>query len=71
MLEQWEYKVIYINAQGWTSSGLPADLNEQIDKLGAEGWELVSTQAIVQPSWFWSAGKTAGLVGFFKRRLSA
>ena len=26
---------------------------------------------IIRPSWFWGAGTTVGLVGFFKRRLPA
>ncbi len=69
MSERWEYKIVYFSAERWTRTGLPADMNEQFDKFGAEGWELVGTEAIIRPSWFWSAGKTVGVVGYFKRRL--
>ncbi len=70
MPERWEYKLIHVNAERWTSTGLPADLNEHFDRYGAEGWELVGTESIIRPSVFWSAGKTVGIVGFFKRRIS-
>ena len=69
MVERWEYKIIHFSTERWTATGLPADLNEQFDAFGADGWELVGTEAIIQPSWFSSAGKTVGVVGYFKRRL--
>ena len=69
MAERWEYKIVHISAERWTGTGLPPDLNEQFDKFGSEGWELVGTEAIIRPSWFWSAGHTVGIVGFFKRPL--
>ncbi len=68
MAERWEYKVIYFSADRWTSIGLPSDLNEKIDGYGAEGWELVGTEAVIRPNWVGCASKTVGIVGFFKRR---
>jgi hypothetical protein len=68
MGERWEYKIIHVSAERWTSTGLPGDLNDQFDRFGADGWELVATEAITRPSWFGQAGTTAGIVGFFKRR---
>lgn len=68
MNERWEYKVIYIGVERWTKTGLPADINEKIDGYGADGWELVGTEAIISPAWFWEASKTVGIVAFFKRR---
>jgi len=35
----------------------------------SEGWELVGTQSIVRPAFFWHGSKTVSVVGFFKRRL--
>jgi hypothetical protein len=68
MDECWEYKIVHVSADRWTRTGLPADVNEQFDKFGAEGWELVGTEGIIRPSRFWPGGKTVGIVGFFKRR---
>ena len=39
MTQQWEYKVIHINAQQWTGSGLPNNLNDTLDELGADSHE--------------------------------
>lgn len=69
MGERWEYKIVHVPADRWTGTGLPADVNQEFDRLGADRWELVGTESIIRPSAFWSAGKTVGVVGFFKRRL--
>jgi hypothetical protein len=69
MGERWEYKIVYFSAERWTSTGLPSDINERFDEFGAQGWELVGTEAIIRPSWFLSAGTTVGIVGYFKRGL--
>jgi len=67
--EKWEYKIISVNAERWTGTGLPAHINETFDEYGAEGWELVGTESIVRPAWFYGGSKTVEVVGFFKRRL--
>jgi hypothetical protein len=69
MRDRWEYKIVHVVADRWTGTGLPSDLNQEFDKLGADGWELVATDAIIRPNWFGFAGTTVGLVGFFKRPL--
>jgi Domain of unknown function (DUF4177) len=69
MDERWEYKIIAVSADQGTSTGLPSNVNEECDKLGADGWELVATAAIIRPGWLPSAAKTVRIVCFFKRRL--
>jgi hypothetical protein len=68
MDERWEYKILYVSAVRWTGTGLPTDFNEEFDRLGSDGWELVGTQGIIRPTLFRSA-QTVGLVAFFKRRV--
>ena len=68
MAEMWEYKIVYFSCERWTSTGLPTDINERFDEFGKQGWELVGTEGIIRPSWVWST-TTAGIVGYFKRRL--
>ena len=68
MLQQWEYKVIHINAQQWTGSGLPNNLNDTLDELGAEGWELVGTEGLQRTSLLmWGGSRTVGMIAYFKR----
>jgi len=69
MSERWEYKIVHFNANQWTSTGLPTDFNEKFDEFGAEGWELVGTEAIVRRVFFGYGSNTVGIVAFFKRPL--
>jgi hypothetical protein len=64
----WDYKVVYIDATGWTWSGLPNDVNEQFDKWGAMGWEFVRTEPIIRRGW--TGTYTAGILAFFKRQIT-
>jgi hypothetical protein len=68
MDDRWEHKIIHVSADQRTTTGLPSDLNEHFDQFGADGWELVATEAIVRPG-FLSAANTVAILGFFKRRL--
>ena len=67
---KWEYKVVYIDTARWTSTGLPGDVNEQFDKWGADGWELVRTESVLHSGWGWGT-YTAGIIAFFKRPVAA
>lgn len=70
MAEKWEYKLIYFSSERWTGTGLPSGINERFDAYGADGWELVGTESITRPA-FWYGCTTVGVVGFFKRPLRA
>ena len=70
MNEQWEYKIVSVNAEQWTPTGLPADLNQRFDEFGADGWALFGTNAIQRPSLFtWGWPQTVAFVADFKRRV--
>jgi hypothetical protein len=58
-----------VSAVRWTGTGLPKDLNEEFDKLGTDGWELVGTQGIIRPTFFFWSAQTVAIVAFFKRRV--
>ena len=70
MSEKWEYKIIHVGAERWTATGLPVDLNQRFDEIGADGWELVAVVALERPSFLlWGGSKTVGVVATFKRRV--
>lgn len=54
---KWEYKVEYFNP----SAAPPVSLDDWLNKLGAEGWELVQITGMSAPS-----GSKQGLY-YFKR----
>lgn len=68
-MENWEYKVVSFDTGYWTKTGLPDDLNIQIDRFGAQGWELVNVVPLCKPSVF-SYGRTSSIVVFFKRKIT-
>ena len=65
---------MYINAKCRTKTGLPDDLNEQFDKFGNEGWELVKVEPKLDGGFaafgFGWLHQTVGYVAFFKRVLT-
>jgi hypothetical protein len=69
MSPKWEYKVVYIDTLRWTRTGLPADINQNFDEWGAQGWELVATKSIIRKGWFIYGSETAAIVAFLKRKL--
>lgn len=72
MGEKWEYKILHISAERWTGTGLPADLNQRFDEIGAQGWELVGFVSMDRPSFIpWGGSKTVGVVATFKRRVGS
>ena len=69
---KWEYKIVYINAKKRkTNTGLPEDINEEFDKYGQQGWELVKVEPKLEGGFmafgFGWIQQTAGYVAFFKK----
>lgn len=67
-MEKWEYKIINISVGGWISIGLdPGKTQKELNKLGNDGWELVSTLPITQA---YGKGSRTHRVNFiFKRKI--
>ena len=67
---KWEYKIIYIDARRWTSTGLPENLGTRFDAYGKEGWELVKVEPKINRGFMTFGYGTDGYVAFFKRPLA-
>ncbi len=64
-MEQYEYKTLLTDAKGFFGGKVdPNILQLQLNELGRQGWELVSTVATVQ-----SYGSTRWLISIFKRKI--
>lgn len=60
---RWEYKTISFKKRNFFSGAIDAEaLNQQLDGLGREGWELVS----VCPGTFF--GTPSGVIAVLKRQ---
>ncbi len=63
-MEKFEYKVVTYNPNGFFGGNVKIDqIEDQLNQLGNEGWELVSCTSSNQ-----SYGSTKSLVCIFKRR---
>ncbi|MDF2593558.1 MAG: hypothetical protein K0S75_3024 [Clostridia bacterium] len=64
-MERWEYQTIKMQTKGFTGGILETQsFDTELNKLGAEGWELVSCFGTNQ-----SYGQTREVVAVFKRKL--
>ncbi|NLK39346.1 MAG: DUF4177 domain-containing protein [Clostridiales bacterium] len=64
-METFEYKTVFTDAKGALGGKVDkSDFEEQLNLLGAQGWELVSTVPSAQ-----SYGSTRWLISIFKRRV--
>jgi hypothetical protein len=46
---RWEYKVVLVNKRGGDYPDIVPALEDQLNGLGKDGWELSST--VVHPTW--------------------
>lgn len=59
----WEYKTVKISAKGWLGGKLDEiAFDKLLNKLGVEGWELVSVLATAQ-----AYGSSRDIAAVFKR----
>ena len=60
---QWEYKTVQIDVAGWFLPTVEPDaMDAELNRYGAEGWELVSAFDINR-----AHGRTSHVVVLFKR----
>ena len=65
-MEQFEYKILSTDAKGFLGGKVDNDtFNNELNKLGMQGWELVNTVAMAQ-----SYGSTRWLTSIFKRKIN-
>ena len=63
-MENFEYKVVVYDTKGfWGGSVEPSQLEDRLNQLGRDGWELVSCTSTSQ-----SYGSSKSIVFIFKRK---
>ena len=63
---KWEYKTVKFDVAGWWAPNVdPHKLDAELNRLGAEGWELVSAFDTN-----WSHGASRDVVAIFKRAVA-
>ena len=60
---QWEYRTVLIDVSGWLNPTVdPEETNAELNRYGAEGWELVSAFDVNRLH-----GRTSEVVALLKR----
>ena len=63
-MDRFEYKTLFTDAKGILGGKVDEDrFQDELNELGAQGWELVNTVAAAQ-----SYGSTRWIISVFKRR---
>lgn len=64
-MEKFEYKTLFTDAKGVLGGKVDqTEYQNELNELGAQGWELVSTVAAAQ-----SYGSTRWIITTFKRKI--
>lgn len=64
-MEKYEYKTLMTDAKGFLGGKVDSDrFEDELNNLGLQGWELVSTVATAQ-----SYGNTRWIISVFKRKI--
>lgn len=64
-MEKFEYKTLFTDAKGMLGGKVDNyEFQAELNELGAQGWELVSTVPSAQ-----SYGSTRWLISIFKRKI--
>ena len=70
---KWEYKTIKLQPNSFFVEGEPSfespEVDKFIDQFGRDGWELVSTESIIDAA-FGHYPTTEAVILFFKRPLT-
>lgn len=63
-MDKFEYRTLYTDAKGFLGGKIDQTaFQNELNELGSQGWELVSTVASAQ-----SYGSTRWLISIFKRK---
>ena len=68
-MQRWEYKVVEVQVARWFTVRVPEDLGVHMDQMGAQGWELVRVQQVLNRGWI-GGSYTEALLLFFRRPLA-
>ena len=65
---KFEYKIISVSRQHLKKETFQTEMVDKFNELGSEGWELVSTEGIIEGSIFWRVSQTIEIIYHFKRQ---
>jgi hypothetical protein len=68
-MKKFEYKLINISSKEIADDRLLLELNDAINRMGLDGWELVRMEPVAKGSYMTMGSKTSAFLMVFKREL--
>lgn len=65
-MDKFEYKIVSISVAHLRKRDFQAELSENFDKWGSQGWDLVKFEPVLE-SWFIGTTQTREFIAIFKR----
>lgn len=69
-MDKFEYKILDVSKVKTKKEGFQQELMEKLNKLGSEGWELITIEGMNEGSMFFPVGETVNILFVFKRKMS-
>lgn len=69
-MDKFEYKILNINMYSLKKESIQADLMNQLNSLGNEGWEVINMEGIIESGYFLRLTETTKLLIILKRKIS-
>ena len=68
-MDKFEYKILDVNRTQIKQNGFQVELMGNLNKLGAEGWELITIEGMNEGSVLFSVSETVDILFVFKRKI--
>ena len=68
-MDKFEYKILDISRTHLKKEGFQGELMNTLNRLGGEGWELITAEGLSEGSIFWRVSETVDILLLFKRRI--
>jgi hypothetical protein len=69
-MDKFEYKILDVNRTQIKQNGFQVELMGNLNKLGAEGWELITIEGMNEGSVFFRVSETVDILFVFKRKIN-
>ncbi len=70
-MDKFEYKILDVPKKHLVKENYQEELMSMLNKLGEQGWELITAQGLTEGSIFYRFSETTEVLLLFKRKIQA
>ena len=68
-MDKFEYKILNVDRAHMKQSAFQEELMAKLNRLGKEGWEVITIEGMTEGSYLWRVGETVEVMFILKRRI--